>query len=72
MPDGRRAEPVALAGDDSLMAQRLAVRLPTSPPYRYVPHHCWRCGGERDNADFAKVRELPDEPYDGSLPFRSR
>jgi hypothetical protein len=28
------------------VAQRLDLPLPPSPPYRYVPHICWRCGTE--------------------------
>lgn len=29
-----------------LIADRLQVSLPSSPPYHYAPHVCWRCGSE--------------------------
>jgi predicted RNA-binding Zn-ribbon protein involved in translation (DUF1610 family) len=106
-----------IRGRAFLVAERLRVPLPPSPPYHSVAHLCWRCGSEmvaflwpgggqhsarrppdpipstvqhrvtegagdywanccprcaavqghyylaRDNADFARVRELPDDAY---------
>ena len=35
-----------IEGRALLVAERLDLQLPPSPPYRYVPHQCWRCGAE--------------------------
>jgi len=45
--DGARNRSIGEVEDRArLIAQRLATPLPPSPPYRYVPHDCWRCGSE--------------------------
>jgi hypothetical protein len=33
-----------IEGRARFVAERLNIALPPSPPYRYVPHECWRCG----------------------------
>lgn len=35
-----------IEGRAILVAERLDLGLPPSPPYRYVPHRCWSCGSE--------------------------
>lgn len=71
----QRAATVAeISGRARRVAERLPSTLPPSPPYRFVPHTCWRCASEMvvylwpGGGGHSRVR--PPDPIPASLQLR--
>ena len=70
----RSSKVAEIQGRAAQVAERLTSTLPPSPPYRFVPHTCWRCGSNMvvylwpGGGGHSRVR--PPDPIPSSLQLR--
>lgn len=72
--EAKRIEVREVEARARMVAERLDVGLPPSPPYRYVAHECWRCGCDMlvyswPGGGSHSVRRPPD-PVPGTVQHR--